>query len=82
MLTGFLSVQATSSRRLREESAMDLYSYREWAQMCHFTGHEETVQALAEHRSEINVAQEQAEKPAGMDGAEPDGMKMGGMTLG
>jgi len=68
--------------KLLLDSGMDFDVYQQWAKNRPNSGHEDTIQALSDYWSEINVTQEQAEEPAGMDDAEPDGMKMGGMTLG
>ncbi len=47
--------------------------YRQWLEAVHNSGHEETVQALAEHWKELTAEQEQAEAPieaqrSGFDG--------------
>ncbi len=64
------------------DGGMDFDVYQQWAKNHPSPGHEDTIQALSDYWSEINAAQEQAEEAAKMDSAEPDGMKMGGMTLG
>ena len=62
--------------RLLLDGGMDFDQYRQWAQTRPCAGHEETLQALAEHWSEMQA--EQTGAPA-----EPQqGPAMGGTTLG
>ena len=62
--------------KLLLDGGMDFDQYRQWAQTRSCAGHEETLQALTEHWSEMQV--EQAEAPA-----EPQqDMAMGGQTFG
>ncbi len=51
---------AVEVAKLLLDGGMDFGGYQKWAQMCHFTGHEETVQALAEHWKELTAEPEQA----------------------
>ena len=53
------------------DGGMDFDGYRKWAEARHCCGHEETIQALADHWAETHAEMEQAETP-----------EMGGQTLG
>ncbi len=57
--------------KLLLDGGMDFDQYRQWAQTRPCAGHEETLQALADHWSEMRAEMEQA--PA---------QENGGMTLG
>ena len=57
--------------KLLLDGGMDFDQYRQWAQTRPYTGHEETLQALADHWSEMQAEMEQV--PA---------QENGGMTLG
>ena len=58
--------------RLLLDGGMDFDQYRQWAQTRPCAGHEDTLQALSDHWSEMQTAQEQA----------PPSQETGGMTLG
>ena len=58
--------------KLLLDGGMDFGRYRQWAQARPCAGHEETLQALSDHWSEMQTAQEQA----------PPSQETGGMTLG
>jgi len=63
--------------KLLLDGGMDFDQYRQWAQTRPCAGHEETLQALADYWSEIQVEQAGASQQS-----ESDGAAMGGMTLG
>ena len=58
--------------KLLLDGGMDFDGYQQWAEARHCSGHEETVQALAEHWAELKAMQEQ----------EAASQQTGGMTLG
>ena len=58
--------------KLLLDGGMDFDQYRQWAQTRPCAGHEDTLQALSDHWSEMQTAQEQA----------PPSQETGGMTLG
>ena len=61
--------------KLLLDGGMDFDQYRQWAQTRSCAGHEETLQALADHWSEMQAEMEQAEAPDEIQ-------QNGGMTLG
>ncbi|WP_300756045.1 ankyrin repeat domain-containing protein [uncultured Oscillibacter sp.] len=60
--------------KLLLNGGMDFDQYRQWAETRPCAGHEETLQALAEHWAELKAAQEQEQAPVPQ--------QTGGMTLG
>ena len=62
--------------KLLLDGGMDFDQYRQWAQTRPCAGHEETLQALADHWSEMQAEQAEASQQS-----ESDGAAMGGMTL-
>ena len=51
--------------KLLLDHGMDFEKYRQWAQARHCSGHEETLQALTDHWSEINAELEQTQEIGG-----------------
>lgn len=52
---------AVDTAKLLLEGGMDFDSYQKWAEKQQYSGHAETVQALAEHWKELTAESEQAE---------------------
>ena len=68
--------------KLLLDGGMDFDGYQQWSQTQHFTGHEETMQALAGHWSELRAAMEQAGASMEFQQSGTDGAAIEGMTLG
>lgn len=62
--------------KLLLDGGMDFDGYRQWAEARQCCGHEETVQALAEHWAELKAMQEQEQEQESVS------QQTGGMTLG
>ncbi len=81
---------AVDVAKLLLDGGADFEGYRQWAQARYYAGHEETLQALSEHWSEMTATMEEtaseSEVPieAQQNEAEPEqsGPSIGGMTFG
>ena len=51
--------------KLLLDNGMDFDKYREWAEKWHYSGHEETLQTLADYWSEMKAGMEQAQEMGG-----------------
>lgn len=83
-----VSNDAVEIAELLLDGGVDFEGYQQWAQARCYAGHEDTLQALSEHWSELTAQAEEAnEAPAEVqldktEGPDQSGPTMGGMTFG